>query len=68
MVEITSEGWRNNLLFRDYLRRYPETATAYGRLKQELAVSTQGDRVLYTESKAPFIQQVLEMARQEGAS
>jgi len=63
MVEISSEGWRNNLLFRDYLRNHPDTAAAYAQLKQELAISTQGDRVLYTDSKAPFVRQVLEMAR-----
>ena len=37
MVEIESEGWRSNLLFRDYLSKNPETAREYARLKQELA-------------------------------
>ncbi len=50
---------RRHLAFRDALRRDPETAAAYERLKFELAARFPADRVAYTEEKADFIEAVL---------
>ena len=54
------------LLFRvrDYLRRHPEEAAAYGKLKQQLARENPVDRVAYTDGKSDWIEQALELARQ----
>lgn len=65
MLEVDSKEWQNHLLFRDYLNQHPDIAAQYSALKQTLAVSCAGDRFLYTESKAPFIQNVLRDASRE---
>jgi GrpB-like predicted nucleotidyltransferase (UPF0157 family) len=67
MVLPTSSHWRNHLLFRNYLRRHPETVAEYAQLKRRLAAQFQFDTERYTDSKAPFISGVLEAARQEFA-
>jgi len=64
MVEIESEGWRNNLLFRDYLIKSPETAREYARLKQELAKQFATEREAYQAGKDGFIKAALHKARE----
>ncbi|TXK85767.1 GrpB family protein [Paenibacillus sp. N3.4] len=65
VYEITSNEWRNNLLFRDYLRSSPVLLNQYAELKKQLAKYHSNNRNEYTKSKAPFIQRVIEMARKE---
>ncbi len=43
------------LLFRDYIRRDPETAEAYATLKWDLARRYREDHAEYTAAKEPFI-------------
>lgn len=62
MVEMTSDVWRNHLLFRDYLRQHPNAAKDYGRLKRKLAVKFKHNRPAYTEAKAAFIESILKKA------
>ena len=52
------------LLFRDYLRTHPESASQYAQLKLELAqqYAQVEERAAYTESKGPFIWQVMARA------
>ena len=64
MVEVSSKFWRDQLVFRDYLRSYPEMAAAYADLKRNLAARFQTDREGYTEAKTEFVQSVLRMARE----
>ena len=64
MVEIESEVWRSNLLFRAYLIKHPETAREYGRLKQELAKQFATKREMYQAGKDGFIKAVLHKARE----
>lgn len=64
MVEIESEEWRSNLLFRDYLIKNPETAREYARLKQELAKQFATEREAYQAGKDGFIKAVLYKARE----
>ena len=45
---------RYPLLFRDYLRAHPQTAEAYGRLKQQLAIYFDDSKV-YTDVKDPAV-------------
>ncbi len=62
MVEPTSEFWKRQLAFRDYLRAHPDVAEQYARLKQALAVQYQWDRSGYTDAKTEFILGVIAQA------
>jgi len=59
MVEVTSDFWTRQLLFRDRLRAEPETARAYCKLKKSLAARFGTDREGYTEAKTEFIEGVV---------
>jgi GrpB-like predicted nucleotidyltransferase (UPF0157 family) len=54
VVAVGSEFWERHLLFRDYLRRHPDVAGEYARVKRELAprFSVTND---YAEAKTAFI-------------
>lgn len=47
--------WDRHLAFRDWLRTHPEGATAYAKLKRELAERFPADLLAYTEAKSEFI-------------
>ncbi len=64
MVELNSLLWER-LLFRDFLRKYPDEAKRYAYLKCDLAHQFQRDREAYTNAKAEYIQSVMQKARQE---
>ncbi|MBN1581086.1 MAG: GrpB family protein [Anaerolineae bacterium] len=51
-----------SLLFRDYMRTHPEDARRYAELKYRLAETYRDDRLAYTESKAPFIWEIMAQA------
>jgi GrpB-like predicted nucleotidyltransferase (UPF0157 family) len=63
VYEQSSDEWRNNLLFRNFLRSHPEQAPAYAQLKKKRASLYAEDRTTYTQMKAPFIQSVIELAQ-----
>ena len=63
VCSVDTPNLHNHLLFRDYLRQHPETAEAYGHLKNELARTHRNDRDAYTEAKTVFIRGVLARAR-----
>ncbi len=67
MVELTGDFWRQNLLFRDYLRSHPEVVREYYELKEQLAIEFGLDRKAYTDAKASFIQSVIAKARAKKA-
>jgi len=54
-----SRELHRHLMFRDYLRRHPDDAVAYGNLKKELAQQYRNDREKYTEAKTGFIENIL---------
>lgn len=63
LVEITSEtGWKNPLIFRDYLRNNKEDRSAYARLKTSLAEKHKDNRYEYTERKSDFIREIINKA------
>jgi GrpB-like predicted nucleotidyltransferase (UPF0157 family) len=66
-VEADSKLW-DRLLFRDYLRQFPDAAKRYSELKVTLAKKFPNNRVAYTEGKAPFILELTEKASQYFAS
>jgi GrpB-like predicted nucleotidyltransferase (UPF0157 family) len=65
IYQFKSKHWNNNILFRDFLRTYPNVLKQYHQLKKELAEKYRYDRVAYTQAKAPFIQNVIKKAKQE---
>ena len=65
MVEYDGELWKNHLLFRDYLRTHPQTASEYFTLKKQLAVKYRLNREGYTDAKASFITSVISKADSE---
>lgn len=65
MVEIKTYFWKRQLIFRDYLRKFPKVANEYGELKLRLAAVLQEDRDAYTEGKTDFIMGILEKVEKE---
>jgi GrpB-like predicted nucleotidyltransferase (UPF0157 family) len=61
-VLTDSDFWKRHLAFRDYLRANPAAATAYVRLKKELAAASGNDRDAYSDGKGPFIRSILRKA------
>ena len=62
---INSMFWNNHILFRDYLLSHPEYIKKYENLKQEMFERFKDERKLYTAAKNDFIEEVLELAREE---
>lgn len=54
-----------HLALRDYLRRHPAEAVAYGRLKAELAAVHATDRAGYQTAKGPYVAALEARALQE---
>lgn len=65
IIPVDSAGWPEMLLFRDNLRRHPETLQAYDRLKRDLAREHGRDGAGYVEGKTAFVRSVVDKARQE---
>jgi GrpB-like predicted nucleotidyltransferase (UPF0157 family) len=59
-----SQEHRNKLLFRDHLRRHPDVADEYCRMKKEGCI-VKGDDVRSVWDKEPFVTDVLDKARRE---
>ena len=57
-----SLGEQLTLVFRDYLRAHDEDAQRYAALKQRLAAQYRDDRAGYTDSKGPFVWEILARA------
>jgi GrpB-like predicted nucleotidyltransferase (UPF0157 family) len=51
-----------SLLFRDYLRARSEAASAYSKLKHQLAAEHHANREVYTETKGPIVWAVMRAA------
>ncbi len=64
-VHVRYSGDWNELYFRDYLKKHPEAAEEYGRLKQSLKEEYEFDRDGYTASKSGFISKITGLARME---
>jgi len=67
-VHVALEGddsqW-DRVLFRDHLRRHPDVAREYDKLKRDLAARFPDNREAYTLAKTAFITGVIDAARRE---
>jgi GrpB-like predicted nucleotidyltransferase (UPF0157 family) len=62
MVEQNSALWER-LLFRDFLREFPEEARRYEQLKTDSSEKFHSDRVAYTKSKTAYVLQTTQKAK-----
>lgn len=63
LVPFGSPRYREELAFRDALRGDPALIERYAALKHDLAVRFRDDREGYTQHKAPFVREILAIAR-----
>jgi GrpB-like predicted nucleotidyltransferase (UPF0157 family) len=63
VVPWMGEHWGNNLLIRDFLRRHPEAARAYGERKMAAIRAGHTTLLAYSAAKADFVARLLEMAK-----
>ena len=68
MLPVGHPDARKHLVFRDHLRTHPDAAREYERLKRELASKFRDDRRTYTDSKADFINGIIETATRASGS
>ncbi len=60
---IWGSYWRNDLFFRDFLRKNPERAKQYAKLKEQLAGKYADNRATYISNKEQFINKTLEIIK-----
>ena len=65
IAEPHSDAWQRPLLFRDYLRRTPDAAARYLRLKLDLAARYRNDREAYTRAKDAFVDDIIKLAHKD---
>jgi len=65
VMEPSNPRWQDFLLFRDYLRLHPETASAYGVLKKSVALAFGDDIEGYHNAKHEFVKSVTAKALAE---
>lgn len=62
LMEPAHPNWETRLVFRDYLRAYPEAVRTYADIKRALAASAVDDIVAYTAGKNSFVKDTTEKA------
>ena len=65
MYVTGSEELNDHLAFRDHLRRNPQAAKEYDRLKKTLAEKYPNDRDAYLDGKDEFVKRILKAARRQ---
>jgi GrpB-like predicted nucleotidyltransferase (UPF0157 family) len=65
VMEPSNPRRQDLLLFRDYLRSHPETASAYGSLKKSLALAFGDDIEGFRNAKHQFVKTVTSKARSQ---
>lgn len=61
IVMLDSRQWRDYIFFRDYMNARPNAAAEYESLKRELMKKYKNDRMRYTDGKAEFIENILNL-------
>ena len=65
LAELDSGFWKDQIAFRDYLRKHKQMAVGYVELKKRLAEEYGQTGQLNLEGKTPFVTKVLELVEQE---
>lgn len=63
IVKINSKLWKNQIIFRDYLRRHKDVVKKYNKLKAELAEKYKNDRKKYVAGKDKFIKSIIKQEK-----
>lgn len=63
VIELGSDLWNNDLLFRDFIRKNKKEARQYSELKKELASQFFNDRESYSDGKEDLIKAILVRAK-----
>ena len=66
VFQVGNPEIQRHLAFRDFLRRHPDMAEAYGDLKEELAIRFVLDAEAYTNGKEAFVREIDRLAAEEG--
>ncbi|MDP2741555.1 MAG: GrpB family protein [bacterium] len=61
--KFNGKNWKNQILFRDYLKKHKEVVKEYNELKEILADKYKNDRKKYVAGKNKFIKNILKKAR-----
>lgn len=64
-IHLRIAGDNDEILFRDYLNKYPETAKEYEHLKHGLWKKYEHDRDAYTQAKTDFVRAWVDKAKAE---
>ncbi len=62
VMRFNGKKWRNDKLFRDYLRTHPKQAKAYSDPKRNLSKQYPDKRQKYSDGKDKFVKKTLRMA------
>ncbi len=65
IMEIKGQRYKETIIFRDYLRKYPDKMKEYQTIKEDLAVKFPTDRTSYINGKSAFIKQIITEAEKE---
>lgn len=57
--KINGRNWKNQIIFRDYLKKHKKAVKEYNELKEELAKKYENDRKKYVAGKDNFIKSIL---------
>lgn len=68
LVEETNGAWRDDLLFREYLRSNPDERDEYEARKREAAAANRHDINGYNAAKADICRSILERARADDST
>lgn len=63
-----AEGWRDQLVFREYLRETPEARREYERVKRDAAATHPDDPTAYTDAKREVVDSLTERAYDRGCA
>ncbi|MFC4450545.1 GrpB family protein [Halorussus aquaticus] len=67
LVRESNDQWKDDLLFREYLRTYPDVRDEYETVKRDAAESHPDDINAYNAAKDDFCRSVLSRARADDA-
>lgn len=67
-IHLRHVGDHDEIFFRNYLRKHPETAKSYQKLKLELWRQYEHDRDGYTNAKTDFVRRYTELAKKSNAA